>query len=64
MNIEINSKALKNQIIDADGLLFCFESIDENTYSEIALTITKTEQEFTSKRRLEQGYLRKKLFKN
>ena len=40
------------------------ESIDENTYSEIALTITKTEQEFTSKRRLEQGYLRKKLFKS
>tara|TARA_B100000963_G_C22565190_1_gene643318 strand:+ start:455 stop:1408 length:954 start_codon:yes stop_codon:yes gene_type:complete len=40
------------------------ENVDEITYSEIALTINETEQEFTAKRRLEQGYLRKKLFKN
>lgn len=39
-------------------------SVNDDTYSEIALSINETEQEYTSKRRLEQGYLRKKLFGN
>ena len=40
------------------------QQIDEKKYSEIVLSLPETEQEFTSKRRLEQGFLRKKLFNN
>lgn len=38
--------------------------IEDSEYLDIALSIPETEQEFTSKRRLEQGHLRKKLFGN
>ena len=39
-------------------------SINELEYSEVAISIAETEQVFSAKRRLEQGFLRKKLFGN
>ncbi|MDB4130793.1 hypothetical protein N9600_01405 [Flavobacteriaceae bacterium] len=39
-------------------------AIDELEYSEVAMTIPETEQVFIAKRRLEQGFLRKRLFGN
>ena len=56
-----------NNILEEFGLesSIYIESINKQNYSEKVLPfLDKTEREFVSKRRLEQGYLRKALFKN
>lgn len=56
-----------NNILEEFGLesSVYIQSIDKENYSKNVLPfLDKTEKEFVSKRRLEQGYLRKVLFKN